>query len=83
MPRFRKKPVVVEAFRLGERGCPSPAPAWFGSPPPSMITGEGVLIPTPDGDMLARWGDWIIRGVAGEIYPCKPNIFAATYDLAD
>ncbi len=82
MPSYRKKPVVVKAFRLGEKGQPTPAPAWFGSPHPSSITEEGILIPTLEGDMLARWGDWIIKGVKGEIYPCKPDIFAATYDPA-
>ena len=39
-----------------------------------------LLIPTLEGDMLARPGDWIIKGVQGEFYPCKPDIFAATYD---
>jgi hypothetical protein len=38
------------------------------------------IIPTLEGDMRADIGDWIIRGVAGEFYPCKPDIFAATYD---
>lgn len=80
MPRFRKKPVEIDAFRLGVKGQPTPAPAWFGSPDPSAITGDGILIRTLEGDMLARWGDWIIKGVAGEIYPCRPDIFAATYD---
>lgn len=81
MPRFRKKPVVIEAFRLGQIGEPTPSPAWFGSPDPSTITTEGLILHTPEGDMLARWGDWIIQGVHGEIYPCKPEIFAATYEL--
>ena len=42
---------------------------------------EGTLdIPTLEGTMTARAGDWIIKGVKGEFYPCKPDIFAATYD---
>lgn len=40
----------------------------------------GLRIPTKEGIMLGREGDWIIRGVAGELYPCKPDIFAATYE---
>lgn len=40
----------------------------------------GLLIPTLEGNMLAREGDWIIRGVAGELYPCRPDIFEATYE---
>ncbi len=81
MAKYRKKQIVIEAFRLGEKGQPTPAPAWFGSPPPSMITKDGILIPTLEGNMLACWGDYVIQGVMGEVYPCKPDIFAATYDL--
>lgn len=43
----------------------------------------GLQIPTLEGVMLAREGDWIIRGVRGELYPCKPDIFAATYEAVD
>lgn len=81
MPRFRKKPLVIDAFRLGQAGNPTPAPEWFGSPHPSTITNDGLIIKTLEGDMLANWGDWIIRGVEDEIYPCKPHIFEATYEL--
>ena len=42
-----------------------------------------LIIPTLEGEMEARDGDWIIRGVAGEFYPCKPDIFAATYDAVE
>lgn len=42
-------------------------------------TGE-LVIRTLEGDMRATYGDWIIRGVQGEFYPCKPDIFAATYE---
>jgi len=40
----------------------------------------GLQIPTKEGVMLARQNDWIIRGVQGELYPCKPDIFEATYE---
>lgn len=40
----------------------------------------GVLIPTLEGNMLAIQGDWIIKGIQGEFYPCKPDIFESTYD---
>jgi hypothetical protein len=43
----------------------------------------GLLIVTLEGEMLGRQGDWIIRGVQGEFYPCKPDIFAATYELVE
>ena len=41
-----------------------------------------VTIPTMEGDMIANHGDWIIKGVKGEFYPCKPDIFSATYEPA-
>ncbi len=49
------------------------------------VTGERgplieLTIPTLEGDMVARHGDWIIKGVKGEVYPCKPDIFAETYE---
>jgi hypothetical protein len=48
------------------------------------VTNEiGLLIPTLEGIMLARQGDFVIRGVQGELYPCKPDIFAKTYEPAD
>ena len=46
------------------------------------VDGSKLLIVTPEGVMTATAGDWIIRGVAGELYPCKPEIFAITYELA-
>lgn len=42
-----------------------------------------MAIPTLEGTMIARHGDWIIRGVKGEFYPCKPEVFNATYDILD
>ena len=44
---------------------------------------DGLKIRTLEGVHLARPGDWILRGVQGEIYPCKPDIFAATYDVVE
>ena len=41
-----------------------------------------ILIPTLEGDMRANMGDWIIKGIKGEVYPCKPDIFEATYERA-
>ena len=43
----------------------------------------GAVIPTLEGVMRASLGDWIIKGVKGEFYPCKPDIFAATYDAVN
>lgn len=46
----------------------------------AAIPGPHMTIPTLEGEMIARPGDWIIRGVKGEFYPCKPDIFTATHD---
>jgi len=79
--KFRKKPVVIEAFQLQA--------SWFDDdhPNPQHIIGfitdpiaRTVIIPTLEGNHLAREGDWIIKGVKGEFYPCKPDIFEQTYE---
>jgi len=84
MPFFRKKPIVVEAWQLPKYDDDAPEGLvdflhsmdneWeqsdkFGS----------IIIHTPEGDMGASEGDWIIKGIKGEFYPCKPDIFEATY----
>lgn len=80
MPKFRKKPVVVEAvlFRSGEQ--PSELAADVVADRIRYPEDGTMLIDTLEGVMIARPGDWIIRGVKGELYPCKPDIFAATYE---
>ena len=76
MPKFRKKPIVIEARRFLSTDNPKELAKWCGG---THIM-EGIVIPTLEGDHLADWGDWIIQGVAGEFYPCKPDIFEATYE---
>jgi len=88
MPKFRKKPVVIEAMQFpglgtanidalvafddwvernqGDRKC--------------RYVGGVLVIPTLEGDHNARAGDWIIKGVAGELYPCRADIFEKTYE---
>lgn len=83
-PRFyRKKPVKVEAVRLDDYNGGDVA-NWCGGAlrggPGGGSKGGSVIIPTLEGRMTASPGDWIIRGVKGEFYPCKPGIFAATYE---
>ena len=88
--RFRKRPVVIEAMRFyGEVGVA--VAEWcggryrIGKAKPSDPTdfAEWLEIPTLEGVMRADRGDWIIRGVQGEFYPCKPDIFDATYEAVD
>jgi len=81
--KFRKKPVVIEVIKY--TGKNEEEIAEFCSP---NITGYGgkltnkdyIDIQTLEGVMRASIGDWIIKGVKGEIYPCKPEIFTATYE---
>ena len=86
MPMFRKKPVVIEARQfdgLNENDILDwidDGNAYF--IPRGQFTGAALIIPTLEGDHRADVGDWIIRGVKGEYYPCKPDIFTATYDPA-
>ena len=89
MAKYRKKPVVIEAIRWnGKLTDPTEWPDWFRDQIGSKIHGDAntmyprqtLVIVTLEGDMRANPGDWIIRGTKGEIYPCKPDIFAEIYE---
>jgi hypothetical protein len=103
MPRFRKRPVVIEAMQFdGEQESRNALLAWMGvsggtarhwahrderrasnGEISQSYDPEHLTIATLEGKMRADLGDWIIRGVQGEFYPCKPDIFAATYEPAE
>jgi hypothetical protein len=81
VPKFRKKPVEIEAMQFTEKDkdkvfnwirCTC-YPDWEKGKP-------AITIQTLEGDMKACIGDWIIKGVNGEFYPCKPDIFEKTYE---
>lgn len=86
--KFRKKPVEVEAKSYdGTLHSAAKLSTWmdvFCAPYRIGIAGEDGITPfyvlTLEGEMLVSPGDWLIQGVQGEFYPCKPEIFAATYD---
>ena len=82
--KFRKKPVIVEAMQFN--GCNEMDIAcdlMKDKMPEGLRTNsKGLVIPTLEGDMQAVPGDWIIKGVQGEFYPCKPDIFEQTYEPA-
>lgn len=84
--KFRKKPVVIEAVQfMGTPGSAVEVFDTFNIPGGKFVPRAGIRfghmeIPTLEGMMMASEGDWIIRGVKGEFYPCKPDIFAATYE---
>ena len=100
MPKYRKKPVVINAFQMTEerRQDNSEWPNWLNQAWQKEWDEEGSLYPkdypnsdgtdklrigTLEGDQHIEWDDFIIQGVRGEIYPCKPDIFDATYELVD
>ena len=98
MAKFRKKPVVIDAVQLswktwsevcefvGDDVSPdNPARnvATFSETCGEQEPFIELTIPTLEGDHVAKHGDWIIRGVNNELYPCKPDIFRKTYEAAE
>lgn len=77
MPRYRKKPVVIEAVQCVV-GLPCPDGVYYDASSPT-----GLSIDTLEGKHQVTEGDWIITGIQGEKYPCKPDIFKATYELVE
>lgn len=88
--KYRKKPVVIEAMQVpmalktgeqieqwGRIGV------WLGAGGKWTLATGKIEINTLEGTMTAEPGDWIIKGVKGEFYPCKPDIFEATYEKAE
>jgi hypothetical protein len=85
MAKFRKKPVVIEAVQFTRMNWE--AVQLFTEGTAHTLTIERrpdgkctCVIPTLEGQHIATEGDWIIKGVAGEFYPCKPDIFEQTYE---
>ena len=96
MPKYLKKPIVIEAFELGYNFPQDECNDWF----LDAITTDTIRIvnmgkwydpnipshieiKTLEGTMRGDMGDFIIRGINGEIYPCKPDIFLATYESVE
>lgn len=87
--KYRKKPVEVEAFQIpfNRSLLGTSSPEWWHQ---ALIRGDAYFqgggddwyftVKTLEGELCAAPGDWIIKGVKGEIYPCKPEIFAMTYE---
>ena len=72
MPKFRKKPIVITAEQFF-----ADALSW-----PDGVTSSRTIV-TLEGEHIVSEGDWIITGIKGEKYPCKPDIFEATYEPAE
>ncbi len=88
MAKYRKRPVVIEAHQWFPQDN-NPKPDWLAAAiREGSVYYQGgddpyLTVETLEGDHRATPGDWIIQGVKGELYPCKPDIFAATYEAAD
>lgn len=89
MPKFRKKPVVVEAWQMANNDLwdmeDGDWPDWVQDAVEEDVIFydpdlETTVIITLEGPHRASMGDWIIKGVKGELYPCKPDIFEMTYE---
>jgi hypothetical protein len=78
--KFKKKPVVIEAECYDGTNESINRIVNMGSTRVIRNCPEGLYIETLEGVMKANIGDWVIRGVKGELYPCKPDIFDATYE---
>ena len=90
MPKYRKKPVTIEAWQFTKKNYKEGAPAFirnsgFAVTLYSQFGGKriGGSIDTLEGEMQISENDFIIKGVHGEFYPCKPDIFLETYDLVE
>ncbi len=87
--KFRKIPVEIDAIKVSDALAlleEPPAPDWIISAYEAGIlifNLSAIEINTLEGTMVGEKDDWIIRGVQGELYPCKPDIFAATYESVD
>ena len=91
--KYRKKPVIIEAIKwdglnLGEVKAFGGESIEYEINDSAWEVGKGrprtfVAVKTLEGVMVANVGDYIIKGVKGEIYPCKPDIFEMTYDLVE
>jgi hypothetical protein len=91
MPKFRKKPVIIEAIQLRHDNRTEillfakmkiDVQLSTDTYPDMSIAKMVAFIKTDEGTMRADEGDWIIKDVKGEFYPCKPDIFEQTYEPA-
>lgn len=87
MQKFRKLPVIVDAVQLTNQNKEMVyhelREIQMNIQPVFRDAKPALLIPTLEGEMVASLGDWIIKGVNGELYPCKPDIFEKTYEPVD
>ena len=80
MPYFEKKPVIIKAVQFTGQKSMDEILDLAAENNTIKWNNDTLIIQTLEGKMRADYGDWIIKGVAGEVYPCKPDIFEATYE---
>lgn len=90
--KYRKKPVIIEAVQwtgnnlkeiIDFTGLHPSALKWTWEEYEKVVVKDGLKIFTLEGKMNADINDWIIKGIKGEVYPCKPDIFEQTYELLE
>ena len=79
MPKFKKKPVTIEAVQFTGDNWKEIV-KFITVPFEAFVAEQYITIPTGAGDYKVELNDWIIRGVHGEFYPCEPGIFEKTYE---
>ncbi len=91
MSKYRERPVVIDAVQWTGSNVDEVIGTFFVEASfrrkdfnrdNGVIVGGSIIVETLEGEMRADPGDWIIKGVKGEFYPCKPDIFASTYEVA-
>ena len=83
MPYFEKKPVIIKAVQFTGQKSMDEILDLAAENNTIKWNNDTLIIQTLEGKMRADYGDWIIKGVKGEVYPCKPDIFALTYKLVE
>ncbi|MDD4089926.1 MAG: hypothetical protein PHP29_09580 [Tissierellia bacterium] len=87
MAKYRKKPVVIEAIKYQSEFGNNRIMNWLAQQEANvkgwLFFDNEITIPTLEGDMKVSDGDYIIRGIKGEYYPCKSDIFEITYELVE
>ena len=89
--KCRKKPIVIEAYQLTKEEYESflnnrtfiSAPDWLAESENIKISRRKICIKTMEGPMIAGVGDYIMRGVEGELYPCNERVFKKTYEVVE
>jgi len=86
--KYIKKPVMIEAIQFVDDNLKPMIEAWGAPFAHAVLEQEAglnsnIVLSTLEGAYLVKQGDWIIKGVKGEFYPCKPDVFALTYEPAE